>query len=68
MRTPPAYGELGFSKRQATALINGVFFYYTLSHIKYANNYTLIPYRVYFLANTIYGKETNERREVAKGK
>jgi hypothetical protein len=27
MRTPPAYGALGFSKRQATALINGVFFY-----------------------------------------
>jgi len=26
MRTPPAYGALGFSKRQATALINGVFF------------------------------------------
>jgi hypothetical protein len=25
MRTPPAYGALGFSKRQATALINGVF-------------------------------------------
>jgi len=27
MRTPPAYGALGFSKRQATALINGVFFH-----------------------------------------
>jgi len=27
MRTPPAYGALGFSKRKATALINGVFFY-----------------------------------------
>jgi len=26
MRTPPAYGALGFSKRQAIALINGVFF------------------------------------------
>ena len=26
MRTPPAYSALGFSKRQATALINGVFF------------------------------------------
>jgi hypothetical protein len=26
MRTPPAYGALGFSKRQATALINGVSF------------------------------------------
>jgi hypothetical protein len=28
MRTPPAYSALGFSKRQATALINGVFFLY----------------------------------------
>jgi hypothetical protein len=27
MRTPPAYSALGFSKRQATALINGVFFH-----------------------------------------
>jgi hypothetical protein len=27
MRTPPASGALGFSKRQATALINGVFFH-----------------------------------------
>lgn len=27
MRTPPAYGALGFSKRKATALINGVFFH-----------------------------------------
>jgi hypothetical protein len=27
MRTPPAYGALGFSKRNATALINGVFFF-----------------------------------------
>jgi hypothetical protein len=27
MRTPPAYGALGFSKRQATALINGVFLF-----------------------------------------
>jgi hypothetical protein len=29
MRTPPAYGALGFSKRQATALINGVSLFYT---------------------------------------
>ena len=29
MRTPPAYGALGFSKRNATALINGVFFFNT---------------------------------------
>ena len=29
MRTPPAYGALGFSKWQATALINGVFFFKT---------------------------------------
>jgi hypothetical protein len=27
MRTPPASSALGFSKRQATALINGVFFH-----------------------------------------
>jgi len=27
MRTPPAYSALGFSKRKATALINGVFFF-----------------------------------------
>jgi hypothetical protein len=26
MRTSPAYSALGFSKRHATALINGVFF------------------------------------------
>jgi hypothetical protein len=26
MRTPPAYSALGFSKRKATALINGVLF------------------------------------------
>ena len=32
MRTPPAYGALGFSKRQATALINGVFFLTQLLH------------------------------------
>ena len=29
IRTPPAYGALGFSKRNATALINGVFFFNT---------------------------------------
>jgi hypothetical protein len=27
MRTPPAYSALGFSKRNAIALINGVFFF-----------------------------------------
>jgi hypothetical protein len=27
MRTPPAYSALGFSKRKATALINGVLFH-----------------------------------------
>jgi hypothetical protein len=37
MRTPPAYSALGFSKRQATALINGVLFHNNTHYGKKTN-------------------------------